>query len=64
MQGLRRHYDKNVRPRTFQVGDLVLKHIQNTSGWHKLLSPFIVSKVIRLGSFELITEDGDPMPNS
>ncbi|XP_066392096.1 uncharacterized protein [Miscanthus floridulus] len=30
LQGLRRHYDKNVRPRTFQVEDLVLKRIQNT----------------------------------
>ena len=39
LQGLRRHYDKNVRPRTFQVGDLVLKRIQNTMGRHKLLSP-------------------------
>ena len=68
LQGLWRHYDKNVHPHTFQVGDLVLKRIQNTSGWHKLHSPwegpFIVSKVTRLGSFELITEDNDPVPNS
>ena len=27
-------------------------------------SPFIISKVTRPGSFELITEDGDPVPNS
>ena len=32
LQGLRRHYDKNMCPRTFQVGDLVLKRIQNTLG--------------------------------
>jgi hypothetical protein len=32
LHGLRHHYDRNVRPNTFQVGDLVLKHIQNTSG--------------------------------
>ena len=32
LQGLRCHYDKNVRPHTFQVRDLVLKRIQNTSG--------------------------------
>ena len=32
LQGLRHHYDKNVLPHTFQVGDLVLKQIQNTSG--------------------------------
>ena len=68
LQGLRHHYDKNVHPHTFQVRDLVLKRILNTSGQHKLLSPwegpFIVSKVTRLGSFELIIEDGDPVPNS
>ena len=39
LQGLRHHYDKNVHPHTFQVGDLVLKRIQNTLGCHKLLSP-------------------------
>ena len=27
LQGLWHHYDKNVRPRTFQVGDFVLKRI-------------------------------------
>ena len=68
LQSLQRHYDKNVRRPTFQVRDLVLKHIHNTSGRHKLLSPwegpFIVSKVTRPGSFELITEDDDPVPNS
>jgi hypothetical protein len=65
---MHRHYDKNMCPRTFQVRDLVLKPIHNTIGRHKLLSPwegpFIVSKVTRSGSLELITEDGDPMPNS
>ena len=68
MQGLRHHYDKNVCPHTFQVRDLVLKCIQNTSEWHKLLSPwegpFIVSKVTWPGSFKLIIEDGDLVPNS
>ena len=32
LQDLRHYYDKNMRPHTFQVGDLVLKHIQNTLG--------------------------------
>ena len=68
MQGLRRHYDKNVHPRTFQVRNLVLKRMQNNLGRHKLLSPwegpFIVCKVTRTCSFELITGDNDPVPNS
>jgi hypothetical protein len=52
LYGLRRHYDKNTQPRTFQIGDLVLRHIQKTDGRHKLLSPwegpFIISKVTRV----------------
>jgi hypothetical protein len=32
LQGLRRHYDKNIQTRTLQVGDLVLHHIQKTVG--------------------------------
>ena len=68
LQGCRRHYDKNVRPRTFQVGDLVLRKIQNKTGRHKLRSPwegpYIVSKVTRPGSFELMTQEGIPVRNS
>ena len=49
LQGVCCHYDKSVQPCTFQVGNLVLRRIQKTDGWHKLLSPwegpFIVSKV-------------------
>jgi hypothetical protein len=27
LQGIRRHYDRNMQPCTFQVGDLVLRRI-------------------------------------
>jgi hypothetical protein len=68
LQGLRRHYNRNTQPHTFQIGDLVLRHIQKTDGRHKILSPwegpFVVSKITRLGSFELMTEDGIPVRNS
>jgi hypothetical protein len=68
LQGLRRHYDKNTQPRTFQIGDLVLRRIQKIDRCHKLLSPwegpFIVSKVTRLASFKLMTEDGILVRNS
>jgi len=68
LQGLRRHYDKNMQPCAFQIRDLMLRRIQKTDGCHKLLSPwedpFIVSKVTRPGSFELMTEDGVPVRNS
>jgi transposase InsO family protein len=32
LQGLRRHYNKNTQPRTFQVGNLVLRCIQKIDG--------------------------------
>jgi hypothetical protein len=68
LQAIRCHYDKSVQPCTFQVGDLILCRIQKTDSQHKLLSPwegpFIVSKVTRPGSFELMIESGDPVKNS
>jgi hypothetical protein len=55
LEGIRRYHDRNVKERSFNVGDLVLRHIQNTEGLHKLSSPwegpFSVSKVTRPGSY-------------
>jgi hypothetical protein len=49
LEGIRRYHDRNVKERSFNVGDLVLRHIQNTEGLHKLSSPwegpFTVAKV-------------------
>ena len=68
LQGLRRHYNKNTQSRSLQIGDLVLKRIQKTDGWHKLLSPwkgpFIVTKVTGPGTYKLITEDGREVNNT
>lgn len=68
LQGVRRHYDKNVHERTFQVSDLVLKRRQKTDALHKLLNPwegpYIVSKVIHPGTFELQTTDDTAVPNT
>jgi hypothetical protein len=48
LQGIRRYHDRNVRERSFSIGDLVLRRIQDESGLHKLNSrwegPFIVSR--------------------
>jgi hypothetical protein len=38
LQSLRRHYNKSTKPRSIQVGDLVLRRIQKADGRHKLLS--------------------------
>jgi hypothetical protein len=57
LEGIRCYHDRNVKERTFNVGDLVLRRIQNTEGLHKLSSPwegpFIVPKVTRPGSYQL-----------
>jgi hypothetical protein len=39
LEGIRRYHDRNVKERSFNVGDLVLCRIQNTEGLHKLSSP-------------------------
>jgi hypothetical protein len=39
LEGIWRYHDRNVKERSFNVGDLVLRRIQNTEGLHKLSSP-------------------------
>ena len=57
-QSLRRYYNKKVRPRSFQEGDLVLRLIQQTADQHKLSAPwegpFVVSKALGNDSYNLI----------
>jgi hypothetical protein len=36
---IRRYHDHNMRERSFNVGDLVLRRIQTTKGMHKLSAP-------------------------
>jgi hypothetical protein len=68
LQGIWRHHDRNVRERSFSVGDLVLRRIQDEPGLHKLNSrwegPFVVKQVTRPGSYRLLFPDGREVPNS
>jgi hypothetical protein len=65
LEGIWRYHDRNVNERSFNVGDLVLHHIQNTEGLHKLSSPwFSVSKVTGPGSYRLQTLEGNDTSNS
>jgi hypothetical protein len=65
---IRRYHDRNVKERSFNIGDLVLRRIQNTEGLHKLSSPrvgpFTVAKVTGPGSYRLQTLEGDDVSNS
>jgi hypothetical protein len=68
LKGIRRYHDLNVKERSFNVGDLVLRRIQNTEGLHKLSSPregpFTVAKVTRPSSYRLQTLEGEDVSNS
>jgi hypothetical protein len=68
LQGIRRYHDRNVRERSFNVGDLVLRRIQDESGLHNLNSrwegPFVVKQVTRLGLYRLQYLEGQDVPNS
>jgi hypothetical protein len=68
LEGIRRYHDRNVKERSLNVGDLVLRRIQNTEGLHKLSSPwegpFTVAKVTGSGSYRLQTLEGEDVNNS
>jgi hypothetical protein len=68
LQGIRRYHDRNMRERSFSIGDLVLCHIQDESGLHKLNSrwegPFVVKQITRPGSYRLQYPEGQDVPNS
>jgi hypothetical protein len=57
LECIRRYHDHNLNERSFNVGDLILRRIQNTEGLHKLSSPwegpFTVAKVTGPGFYRL-----------
>jgi hypothetical protein len=57
LEGIRRYHDCNIKERSFNVGDLFLRRIQNTETLHKLSSPwegpFTVAKLTGPGSYRL-----------
>jgi hypothetical protein len=67
-QKLHQYHDRNMRPRAFNVGDLVLRRIQKLEGRHKLSlpweGPYIVVEVTRPGSYRLTLPNGTPVGNS
>jgi hypothetical protein len=68
LQGIRRYHNRNVRERSFNIGDLVLRCIQDESGLHKFNSrwegPFVIKQVTRPGSYRLQYPEGQDVPNS
>jgi hypothetical protein len=68
LQGIWRYHDRNIRARSFIIGDLVLQCIQDESGLHKLNSrregPFVVKQITRPGSYRLQYPEGQDVLNS
>ena len=68
LEGLWRYYNRNIKGRSFAIGDLVLRGKQKIEGMHKLSSPwagsYMVKYVIRPGSYRLCDLDGIDIPNS
>jgi transposase InsO family protein len=67
-QSLRRYHARRVRPRGFQVGDLVLWLRQDARGRHKLTppweGPFIIAKILKPGTYKLANDHGEVYSNA
>jgi hypothetical protein len=67
-QSLRRYHARGVRPRGFQVGDLVLRLRQDSRGRHKLTPPweglFIIAKILKPGTYKLANDQGEVYSNA
>ena len=65
---MRRYHCRNVRSRTLEVGDLVLRRVLSREGLHKLSpmweGPFRVAHVSRPSAARLETQDGIPIQNA
>jgi hypothetical protein len=66
-QQVRRYLDRNVRERSFNVGDLFLRRIQTTTRMHNLSAPwegpFIVVEVVSPSTYRLQWADDQGVPN-
>ena len=67
-QALRRYHYRNIRSRTLETGDLVLRRVLSREGLHKLSpmweGPFRIVHASRPGAAHLETRDGIPIQNA
>ena len=68
LEAIRWYHNRNVKDRSFVVGDLVLKWKTSQEGMHKLSTPwegpFVVAEVTRPTSYRLAYPDGTRLSNS
>jgi hypothetical protein len=67
-QSLRRYHARRVRPRDFQVGDMVLGLRQDARGRHKLtppwVGPFIIAEILKPRTYKLANDQGEVYSNA
>jgi hypothetical protein len=67
-QALRRYQARKIRCQDLNEGDLVLRLRQDNRGRHKLSppweGPYVVVKVLKLGTYKLANEDGEELTNA
>jgi ribosomal protein L21E len=65
---MEKSYNRNVRIRTFKVGDLVLKKVEVSKHVGKLQpnweGPFVIVEVGRKGSYKIAHPDGEVLPRA
>lgn len=66
-----RYYNKRVKNRHFDEGDLFLRKVyQNTVEWKALKlganweGPYVITKIVKPGVYKLMTMEGEPIPRS
>jgi hypothetical protein len=67
-ESLRRCHARRIRPRGFQVGDLVLRLRQDAQGRHKVTppweGPFIIAKILKPGIYKLANDRSEVYSNA
>ena len=65
---MHQYHSRRVQGQAFSVGDLVLRLVQGNKNRHKLSSPwegpYIVSEVLRPGTYKLKDADGQVLINA
>ncbi len=67
-QTLRRYHDRRIQARALEVGDLVLRRVQDNRGRHKLTppweGPYVIAEVLRPGTYKLANAEGEVYTNA
>jgi hypothetical protein len=67
-QVLRCYHKRNMHPREFHVGDLVLRRVQCSKDWHKISppweGPFIIHEVLQPETYKIQYKDGRVVTNA